>query len=259
MCHPEEDTKMKSHRAIFLVVAVLALSALACQVSFGDFGIRSVRGSGDLVEESRVVNDFTQVEFAAVGNLKIDFGSRPALTIEAEDNLVPLFITEVRGETLHIELKNGTTIVPTESINISLTVVDLERLSVSGAGDVDLAETKSGSFRLSISGAGNVDVAGLEAERLNVGISGAGDLRIDQGQVEDQEISISGAGNYAARDLKSDRTEIQLSGLGSATVWATEVLDVSISGAGSVRYAGDPSVDMNISGIGSVNRIGSEE
>ncbi len=250
---------MKPRTGIYLVLSVLALSALACQVSFGNFGIGSTRGSGDLVEENRPVEDFTEVEFAALGNLKIEFGSRPSLTIEAEDNLIGLFITEVRGDTLLIDIKDGTTIIPTEPINIALTVVALDRLSVSGAGDVDLAETESDHFRLSISGAGNVDVAGIEANRLDVGISGAGDMRIEQGQVVDQEIDISGAGNYQARDVQSEMTDIQLSGLGSATIWATDVLDVSISGAGSVRYAGNPEIDMDISGVGSVSRVGGND
>jgi hypothetical protein len=246
---------MKYQRVIIFIVAILALSTLACRVSFGDFGFRNVRGSGILAEESRPIRDFTEIEFAALGNLQIEFGARPSLTIEAEDNFQPLYITEVRGDTLVIDLEDGTTILPTEPIVIKLTVVDLEELSVSGAGDVDLAETESDRFRLYISGAGNVNVDGLTAERLDISISGAGDMRIDGGTVEDHDISISGAGNYDARDLESDQVDIQLSGLGSATVWATEGLDVSISGAGSVRYAGDPDVTTNISGVGSITQI----
>ncbi len=250
---------MNNRRTIILVVALLALTTLACRAFFGNFGLRNVRGSGNLVTETRPVEDFTKVEFAALGNLQIEFGSRPALTIEAEDNLLSLYITEVRGDTLLIDLEDGTTIIPTETVMIKLTVVALEELSVSGAGDVDLAATESDRFGLYISGAGNVDMAGLVAERLDVGISGAGDMRIDNGQVEDQDVSISGAGNYQARDLKSDRVDIQLSGLGSATVWATEVLDVAISGAGSVRYVGEPDISTSISGVGSVTQISKGE
>jgi len=44
--------------------------------------------------------------------------------------------------------------------------------------------------------------------------------------------------------------------LGSATVWATEYLNVNISGAGSVNYAGSPRVDSDVSGLGSLKKIG---
>ena len=63
------------------------------------------------------------------------------------------------------------------------------------------------------------------------------------------------AGNYNGQDFISDITKVAISGLGSATVWASEELEVDISGGGSVRYKGNPVIDENVSGIGRIERL----
>jgi formylglycine-generating enzyme required for sulfatase activity len=70
------------------------------------------------------------------------------------------------------------------------------------------------------------------------------------GQVKGQEVTHSGVGSYRAIDLRSQTAIIEIDGPGSATVWATETLDVDISGLGNVTYYGGPRVIQNVSGAG---------
>ena len=248
---------MKKNRIwLTAAIAVLLLSTIACSVSIGNIGLRTVKGSGNVVSEPRQVSGFNAVELSGVGQLIIDIGDVEALTIEAEDNLLEYIETEVRGDTLRISIRERTNINPTEPLNYKLTVTELDSIAVSGAGNVDAPDLVVDRFSVTISGAGGVEIDSLVADRLDVAISGLGNIEIHDGQVTQQEVDISGSGNHEAREMESAEAEIHLSGLGSATVWVTEYLDVGISGAGSVNYAGSPRVDSDVSGLGSLKKIG---
>ena len=239
-----------------IILSVVLLASLACQVSFGGIGKSTVRGSGDVIVVDRPVSSFERIDFNGVGQMVIEIGEQESLRIEAEDNILKQIETEISADTLVIDIKKRISIHPTEPIRYYVTVVNLESISVSGAGSVEAPQLDPSKFSVHISGAGNVAVDSLEASSLDVKISGLGGLTINGGQVDTQEIRISGSGSHKATDMESAEADIQLSGLGDASVWVTEQLIVDISGAGSVRYAGNPSVSSNISGLGNVQQIG---
>jgi hypothetical protein len=269
---------MRTRRAgVVLAGLALAASALACSIDLGDWGFRTVAGDGEVVTEAREVSGFTSVQLAGWGRLHIEVGESESLTIEADRNLLEYIETTVTDGQLDISHRRRVLLRPSTSINYYLTVVELEGISVSGAGDVN-APAVSGdrmSVRISgagsveidglevtevdidITGAGNVDVGVLNAERLDVDISGAGDLSVLAGEVLVQEIGITGGGNHQARGLQCAEAAVRLSGFGGATLRVSERLQVSISGAGSVRYIGSPSVVKNVTGVGNVVQIDS--
>jgi hypothetical protein len=223
----------------------------------GCLGFRAVRGSGNVGEETRTFSDFTQVQLAAIGNLYIELGEQEQLRIEADDNLLRYFQTEVRDGTLRIEVRDRVTLVPMEPIQLYLTVKELESVVLSGLANIELSdELQLPSLSVTISGGGHVEIEDLVTDVLQVSITGLGDLYIDEGKAAKQAITISGGGDYRARGLESDAADVRISGLGAATVWAKDQLKVDISGGGSVKYLGDPSLEQNISGVGRVVRVG---
>jgi hypothetical protein len=239
------------HRKRLLALVLIALFCVS-----GCISGRTVRGSGNVIEEERTVGSFEEVGFGTVGSLIVELGDQERLLIEAEENLMEYIEVDIRGDTLEIGMTPGVVIVPTEGVHFYLTVVNLEGVSLSGLGSIELPDLEVTRFEINISGAGDIDLEELAATQLDVNISGLGNLTIEDGEVEEQEINISGGGDYNAGDLESARTEIFLSGLGSATVRVEEYLSVDISGAGSVEYYGSPSVDQNVSGVGHVENIG---
>jgi hypothetical protein len=217
----------------------------------------SERGSGTVITETREVSDFDKVVFSTFGDLTIEQGERESLTIEAEDNVLPGIVTEMRDGQLIIEYPEqfGRGVVPTRPVRYTLTVRNLSLLAISGAGNVTMPRLKTETLAVSLSGAGNFDLTDLQADRLDFTLSGAGNMNAS-GEVESQGVRLSGLGNYDAADLQSSTAEVSVSGAGSATVWVEQDLDVKISGAGSVNYYGDPEVRSDISGLGNVDRIG---
>ena len=283
-----------------LLVAVLALATMACELSgilVENNVVSGERGSGNVVEETRPISGVTGVDLATIGNVIIEIGEKESLRIEAEDNLMKYFETDMRGETLKISTNPSTVnLRPTKPVYFFLTVKDLERVSISGSGDIQVPDLESSQFNVDIGGSGDINMGDLRADRLEINIGGSGDvstgrvivpslrvkingsgditlmelkaedlslnvngsgnLRINDGNVGEQDIDINGSGNFQAEDLASKVTNINIGGSGDITVWVVDTLDVRIMGSGNVRYYGRPTVSSTGNGSGDITSLG---
>ncbi len=241
-----------SRKVLGLIVVGILLTSLACA---GPFGWRSVRGSGDVVEEEREIRrDFDTVLLVAVGNVYIEQGDDVELIVEAEDNLLAYIETEVRGNTLELGLRDNVSLRPRKSINFHLTVEDLSMVNIGGSGNIFIDGMRTDKFEIVIGGSGDVELDDLKADDLVVRIDGSGDGNV-AGRVDEQEIDLGGSGSYEADELKSERADVNIGGSGPVTVWVEDELDVDIHGSGSVRYKGSPDVESSVSGSGKIEPL----
>jgi hypothetical protein len=213
---------------------------------------QTVRGSGNVVTEDRPVSGFDGVSVSGGGEVMLVQGDEEALTIETDDNLLPLIKSEVQGGRLSIGPLN-VNLRPTKNIRYQLKLKKLSDLELSGSVRVEADSIKTERLALGISGSGRMEVAHLEAQELSTRISGSGSASAT-GHAETQEINISGSGDHRGSDLKSAKAVAHISGSGSASLWVTETLTAHISGSGSVEYRGDARVDSHVSGSGKVRR-----
>jgi hypothetical protein len=236
----------------------------------------TVDGSGNIVEENRDVSDFTGLALSGFGNVIIDVGDVEALRVEADDNLMEYFETEVRNGTLGIGIQSGVNVKPTQPVRFYATVKGLDKIVLSGSGNIEAPDLEAERFSLTISGSGNAKMGALNARALDVTISGSGNaimgalnaktlgvtiggsgkMSIAGGHVEEQSIVISGSGKYDAGSLRSESAKTRISGSGNVTLWATESLDAHASGSGSVGYYGEPRVSFSGSGSGKARSLG---
>lgn len=248
---------MKQHKRLVLIVSIMALSILACQVgNFSLGGARTVRGSGDVVEETRAVSGVTGVELATLGNLTIEVGDTESLRIEAEDNLMEHLETEVRSGRLRIGTQDDVNLRATRPVNYYLTVTGLDTIVISSSGDIEAPDLEAGRFSITIASSGNLEMSMLKADTLEVDISSSGNLDIAGGQVETQNVTINSSGNYNAQDLESAEAEVRLNSNGSAIIWVQDHLKAVLSSSGDLRYRGDPEVDATTNSSGDVTQIG---
>lgn len=212
-----------------------------------------VIGSGNVVTEQRDVGDFNEVALSGIGHLTITQTGSESLTIEAEDNILPLLTSDVHGRRLTLGTEPGVHFTPKKPIRYTLTVKDLVAVRISGAGNIEIPALGTPSLRLDISGAGNMTVTGLASDKLEVSMSGAGNTTC-AGEVRDQDVRISGAGSYHGDDLASVTARAVISGTGSAHLRVSEQLDARVSGVGNIIYSGHPSVRKSVSGVGRITQ-----
>jgi Putative auto-transporter adhesin, head GIN domain len=209
------------------------LSALALAVYLPLLAGCGVRGSGVMATQTRDVSGFSEISLSGSGEVLVEQTGRESLTIEAEDNLLPLLETYVDGDTLVLRTRPDTSISPTRTIRYRITVARLDAARISG----------SGSLR----------AAGLDSDRFTTSISGSGSMTL-AGKAKAIDLSISGSGSYDAADLVSQTGRVSISGSGSGVVNTSEELEVAISGSGSIEVIGKPWVDQHISGSGRITR-----
>ena len=241
---------MKTRIFAVLLVCTIVLTACGFPVRFTE-----VRGSGNLITETRTVANFNAVELSGIGTLIIEQGDREALEITAEDNLMSHIKSNVSDSRLKLGGDEFVNIHPTKDIIYRIKVKNLNQIESSGLGKVDLKNLETDNLVIEISGSGRVSVDNLLATTLNLEISGLGDISIN-GSVNSQQVQISGAGNYRAPNLGSETASVEISGTGSAILWVTKQLDLELSGAGKVHYYGSPQLNSDISGVGVVKNLG---
>jgi hypothetical protein len=191
-----------------------------------------IQGSGILATESRDVRGFARVTLHGVGHLIVEPGAAEALTITADDNILPLVTAEVYGDELVLGTRSDATFASPNNIVFNLTVADLEALAVFGAAAADIRGLDAGRFAVQIEGAAAVTATG----------------RADQ-----HEVVLAGVATYDARGLDCRAVRVDLSGVSQATIRVRERLEGRVDVQSTVEYLGDPIV--NVDGGGSVRPI----
>jgi hypothetical protein len=224
-------------KKISLAIFILALTiGLIFSTNCGFGGINNfgegVKGSGTSKTEQRNVTGFRAIEASGAVNLEVDAQKDFSVTVEADDNLLQYIKTEVSGDTLKIYSEGK--ISPTTKFNVKISMPALDGLDVSGASDAKIMNVKADSLELKASGASDVIING-EAKELKANASGASEIN--------------------AENLRAENADVDASGASSATVSATNELNVEASGASKISYTGDPNnVKQNSSGASSINK-----
>jgi phage-related protein len=228
--------------SVILVCIIILLSITACSV-------------GVTHTESREISDVNAVSINTIGEFVIRQGDAETLTIEGPNNILRHITTEVVGGTLYIDSERGVLSDSFAKVVYTLTVKNLNEISLSGAGSISISSLDSTDLDVTLTGAGSITVRSLNTQNLSVLLNSAGSISIS-GNAVNQNVVLSGVGSYDASDLQSQTAKVVMSGAGSAEVWVSDALDIEVSGVGSVSYFGSPSVTQNISGLGSVNSKG---
>ena len=230
---------MKKIGLIVFAAAIIFGVVIANFVSLGtttemvfDFSVDSeVGGSGNIVTEKRDLDDFTGIDVGGVFEVEVVSQKDFSVEIDADDNLLPLIKTEVRGGILRISTEED--LKSKNTIRVRISAPDIDRIEASGVSKVAVADLKNEELKLDISGVSKVKLAGQ-----------TGNLSVD----------ISGASYVTAENLKAGIATVDASGASHVNVNVSEELVADASGASKINYTGSPkSAQKNSSGVSSIN------
>lgn len=195
----------------------------------------TVSGNGAMRKQERAVSGFTGVALGIPARVEVTLGAAEGITIEADENLLPLIETQVERGSLNIKPVRRDLNLSSKNIRIVVNAKQLEKLAIGGPGSISADGVKANSLNLSIGGSGDIKVSGA-AQRV--------------------KIAIGGSGNADARSLVADEADVTIAGSGEAAVAARASLKVTIAGSGDVSYWGDPALSRTIVGSASISRAG---
>ena len=212
------------------LVLCLLLTAPACGEIDGpddDDGGERIVGSGNVVTETREVAGFSAVSVSGVARIRIEQTGEESLSITAEDNILPVLISEVTGGELTLGQPENVNLITHAEILYELTVKELSSLQISGVMDAT--------------------ALGLDTDALDVVIDGLSKLSAS-GRADVQSLRVSGVTTYNASGLASRVVVVRGSGVVTMTLNVSERLDVRACGAGTIDYEGDPEVVLDPAG-----------
>ncbi|MBO1751830.1 DUF2807 domain-containing protein [Actinotalea sp. BY-33] len=206
---------------------------------------------GPRMTETREIEHVTAVELATSGDLTVEHGARPSLTVTAGERDLPRLTSEVEDGVLRLGTERSLGWRGPGPVSYHLVVTELEAVELTGSGDVTVDRADGESLAVSLAGSGAVRVGEVDVQGTAVSIAGSGDVVLD-GRTAELQVSIEGSGAYEGAGLTSRDAAVSVAGSGGVDVEVTRTLDVSIEGSGSVTHGGEAQVRSDIQGSGSV-------
>lgn len=212
-----------------------------------------IAGSGNVITGSRPVADVQSVDLAGSGDLTIIQGDSESLSIEAEDNILPLLETTVEKGALRIGFKGD--VAPTVPIKMKLGVKTLNSVQLSGSGKIRTDKlTAAGTLEAGLKGSGLIDLKGVECEKWDLSVVGSGTVKA-AGRAKAQKVMVVGSGDYEGFGLETGTADVTVTGSGDCEINAKDKLSATISGSGDIDYTGAATVTKKVSGSGTVNQM----
>ncbi len=232
---------MKKLGILIFVVALILGVVVTNMFSFGraagslfhfDFDWKGgVKGSGNVVTDHRDVSGFHGIEVGGIYQVEITAQKEYSVTVETDDNIVPLVKTDVEDGILKIESEGR--ISPKSAIRIVIATPDIDSLEISGVANVTLNNVKNDALSIDSSGASKIAVNG-ETSKLTVDVSGA--TKID------------------ANELKTESATVDANGASNVQLNVSGTLKADASGASHITYSGTPtSVQKSTTGVANIS------
>lgn len=215
----------------------------------------TVKGNGVIRTQARPVSGFTAVALGMPAHVEIRQGSAEGVTIEADENLLPLIETTVQRGSLEIKPARKNLQLESKAIKVVVQARQLDGLAIGGSGVMAAQALKADRLKLDLGGSGEIDIGRLEAQQVAVAIGGSGNVRL-AGVSKRVSVAIGGSGSVDAPSLVADEAEVSVAGSGDTSLAVRTSLQVTVAGSGNVRYSGDPSVTRTVVGSGRIRRVG---
>jgi hypothetical protein len=211
-------------------------------------------------EVVRKVATFSEVILRIDAQVYIEQGDEQRVEIGAKRATLDELITDVKGRALIIRFPNKTFFrndFKPGPIEIHITIPDIDKLSVSGSGNIFAPDVKSRIIDLAVSGSGDIVIDDLTTKRVSATISGSGNIIIKHGgNVADElKAAISGSGNIKAKNFEATNIVVHTAGSGSCFITSNGSIKARIAGSGNVNYKGNPSIDSSVAGSGRVREL----
>lgn len=161
----------------------VVLLAAGCNISVttgkrgsdGSHGGQGIKGSGVTGSELREVGEFTALSVQHAIQANVTIGPEQSVTVQGDDNLVPLVETRISNGQLHVGVSQSCS--PTMPLQVTIVVPHLERVESSSASQVTLSGELD-KIELQSSSASTIDGSQLTVQEAAVDASSASTIKI---------------------------------------------------------------------------------
>ena len=227
---------------LFLMLTITAFSfSLQAQKNDKYDDKDRIEGSGNVITKDISVKSFDELDASGVFNLQLSQGDKETLRIEADDNLMDLFIIENEGSTLKIKMKKNSNFNSKKQLKVYVTFKTLKSMNLGMVGGTSSDEKlKFADLKLKNQSVGSVSL-NMTLQTLNMENQSVGSVKLE-GSAENAVVKNNSVGSINAGNFVVQKMDIENNGVGSATVNAEKELKYSDSFLGKVSNRGNATV-----------------
>lgn len=220
------------------IIAILCLTALF--TSCGIDMINSVNGDRNVVTKNRKIADnFTEIKVSTGIDLYITQGAKNKISVEADENLHDIIITEVENGTLKVFAEKG--IWRAKSKKVHVTITDLTLLKATSGSDVQ-GKGVINTNEISISATSGADISiTVDATSVETNATSGSDIYISGNTINHASNATSGSA-IDAYDLKSKNTIAKVTSGADINIYASEKIEAKATSGGDIDFKGSPKI-----------------
>ena len=239
---------MKKINIQFLAILFIAAIFTSC----GSNMFNGVVGNRNIVTIERTIKaDFTGIKVSTGIDLFIRQGSTNAITVEADENLHELIITEVKEGILKIYTDKN--IWKSKARKVYVTIENLTLLKASSGSNVKSESViNTNEIYIDASSGASIDVEVVAKSAVTEASSGS-DVKI-KGTTINHTARASSGSSINAYKLKSTNANASASSGASINIYASKNMDAKASSGGAIDYTGNPArINKEASSGGSIS------
>jgi hypothetical protein len=239
---------MKKVNIQFLAILFIATIFTSC----GSDMFNGVVGNRNIVTIERTIKaDFSGIKVSTGIDLFIRQGSTNAITVEADENLHDLIITEVKEGILQIYTDKN--IWKSKARKVYVAIENLTLLKASSGSNVKSESViNTNEIYIDASSGANIDIEVVAKSAVTEASSGA-DVKIKGTSINHTARASSGS-SINAYKLKSTNANASASSGASINIYASKNMDAKASSGGVIDYTGNPTkISKEASSGGSIS------
>ncbi len=234
-----------------IITSIVSILMLSCNFSM-NLG-EGVDGNGNVITVDRDIStDFDQIKVSQGLDLYITQSNDVALSIEADENLHDLIMTDVENNILRIYSTEN--IRRSSSKKIMLNINDISAIKATSGSDVYSTNTiEVDELELNTTSGADMKLD-VKTQILNCHSTSGSDIRVS-GTTEVLIAEATSGSDIKADKLKAETSKVKATSGADISVNTSKELTARATSGGDVRYSGNPEkVNTSDSSSGSVRQ-----
>ena len=232
-----------------VVTSILSIIMLSCDFSL-NIGT-GVDGNKKVVTQDRnISNNFESIKVSQGLDLYITQSNDVSLSVEADENLHDIIMTEVENGTLRIYTTENIRRAASKKINLSID--NISAIKATSGSDVFSTNTiKTNSLELNCTSGADITLD-VKTETLNCYSTSSSDIRVS-GTTKSLFAEATSGSDIKASDLIAETSKVKATSGADISVNTSKELTARATSGGDIRYSGNPEkVDKSDNSAGSV-------
>lgn len=234
-----------------IVTSIISLMMFSCNFSM-NLG-PGVDGNGNVINEDRSISsDFENIKVSQGLDLYITQTDNVALTVEADENLMDLIMTDVENGTLRIYTTEN--IRRATSRKILLNVENISSIKATSGSDVFSKNTiEADNLELKCTSGADIKLD-VKTDFLECSSTSGSDIKLS-GITNNFKASATSGSDIDASDLKAKSSNAKATSGADISLNTSESLVAKATSGGDIRYSGNPEkVEKSDTSAGSVRQ-----